>query len=59
MLVKRSLERAATLHKVGKAEQARSLWQSVVDLYDYDPDMATFVEQARQGLSQAGDAAKP
>ena len=51
-LVKRSLERAAALHKDGKTEQARTLWQSVVDLYSSDPDAATFVEQARQGLAR-------
>ena len=51
-LVKRSLERAATLSKEGQTEQARALWQSVVDLYASDPDAATFVEQARQGLAR-------
>ena len=51
-LVKRSLERAATWHQDGKTEQARALWQSVVDLYSSDPDAATFVEQAREGLAR-------
>ena len=51
-LVKRSLERATDLHKSGKTEQARTLWQSVLDLYSTDPDAATFVEQARQGMAR-------
>ena len=50
-LVKRSLERAAALHQDGKTEQARALWQSIVDLYASDPDAATFVEQAQRGLT--------
>ena len=49
-LVKRSLVRAAELQQGGKPEQARALWQSIIDLYLSDPDAATFVEQARQGL---------
>ncbi len=51
-LVKRSLERAATLSQAGQTARARSLWQSVIDLYSSDPDAATFVEQARQGLTR-------
>ncbi len=51
-LVKRSLERAATLSQAGQTARARSLWQSVIDLYSSDPDAATFVEQARQGLAR-------
>ncbi len=51
-LVKRSLERAATLSQAGQAERARTLWQSVIDLYSSDPDAATFVEQARLGLAR-------
>ena len=51
-LVKRSLERAAALSQDGQVEQARTLWQSVVDLYASDPDAATFVEQAREGLAR-------
>ncbi len=51
-LVKRSLERAAALNQDGKIEQARALWQSVVDLYASDPDAATFVAQAREGLAR-------
>ncbi len=51
-LVKRSLERAATLSQAGQAERARTLWQSVIDLYSSDPNAATFVEQARQGLTR-------
>ena len=50
-LVKRTLERAAGLEKDGKTEQARTLWQSIIDLYSSDPDAATFVEQARQRLT--------
>lgn len=51
-LVKRSLERAATLSQAGEVERARTVWQSVIDLYSSDPDAATFVEQARQGLGR-------
>ena len=51
-LVKRSLERATELQQNGKAEDARLIWQSVVDLYSTDPDAESFVEQARRGLTQ-------
>lgn len=50
-LVKRSLERADALHHDGHVEQARGLWQSIVDLYSSDPDAATFVEKAQRGLT--------
>ena len=50
-LVKRSLERATELQQGGKSDEARLIWQSIVDLYSTDPDAANFVEQARRGLA--------
>lgn len=49
-LVKRALTRAEELRAGGKADEARSLLQTVVDIYASDPEAATFVEQARRGL---------
>ncbi len=51
-LVKRALSRAEDLKQQGKTEAARTLLQTIVDLYSVDPDAATFVEQARRGLAQ-------
>ena len=50
-LVKRALSRAEELRSQGKAEEARTLLQTIVDMYATDPDAATFVEQARNGLA--------
>jgi len=50
-LVKRSLERAKELKQEGQAEDARLIWQSIMDLYSTDPDAASFVEQAHRGLT--------
>jgi len=50
-LVKRALTRAAALKVQGKAEAARTLLQTIVDMYSSDPDAKSFVEQARNGLA--------
>lgn len=50
-LVKRALSRAEELSAEGKADEARTLLQTIVDVYATDPDAATFVEQARRGLT--------
>ena len=49
-LVKRSLERATALSSDGKTDEARAVWQSVIELYSFDSNATTFVEQARKGL---------
>ena len=49
-LVKRALSRAEELRTQGKADEARTLLQTIVDMYAADPDAATFIEQARRGL---------
>lgn len=49
-LVKRTLERAELLVKDGKRDEAKALWQTVLELYSQDPDAEFFVEQARKGL---------
>ena len=49
-LVQRALTRADELRAEGKADEAHSLLQAIVEIYANDPDAATFVEQARRGL---------
>ena len=49
-LVKRALSRVEELRADGKSDEARSLLQTIVDVYATDPEAATFVEQARRGL---------
>ena len=45
-----ALQRADTLAEAGETDEARKIWQSVVELYDSDPSADEAVQQARSRL---------
>jgi len=50
--VQEALRRAEVFQQKGDITAARAIWRSVLELYDSDPDAASYAEQARQHLSE-------
>lgn len=50
--VQNALDRAAKLSAEGERDAARRIWSSIVELYAEDPGADSYVQQARQALSQ-------
>jgi serine/threonine-protein kinase len=54
-----AVARAETLTASGQIDDARYIWQSIIDLYDADPHATDAVTQARQWLEEHPPATPP
>lgn len=53
-----SLERAERLRTIGQLDQARTIWQGIVTLYQDDPSAANWVSQAQNLLAETRSTEK-